>query len=50
MSVLSKPQKEWDDFLDGSSRPKGFWRSWRVLWVLIPAGILALVIVVSRLG
>ena len=50
MSLLNRPQKDWDDFLDGrgaSDRLSTFKKS---LWVIIPAGVLAAIILYRYFG
>jgi hypothetical protein len=48
VSVLSKPQKDWDEFMEKTSRRRGSPLG-KILWFLIPAGILAVVVVYLRI-
>jgi hypothetical protein len=45
VSVLQRPQQEWDDFIERASRPRTGLSMWKLLWVLIPAGVVALIVV-----
>jgi hypothetical protein len=50
LSVLSRPQKDWDEFLSGDRGPR-WWRTvGKLLWVIVPAGILAALIIYRYLG
>ena len=48
MSILSRPQKEWDEFLEKGSRPGRSLRDKALLWVVIPAGILIVTVLCYR--
>ena len=45
VSVLGRPQHDWDDFLEEASKPKRKWRLSRILWLLIAIAVSAVVIV-----
>jgi hypothetical protein len=45
VSVLGQPQHDWDEFLEDAAKPKRGWRHSRVLWIAIPAVIVAAIIV-----
>jgi hypothetical protein len=50
MSVLNRPQKDWDDFLDGRSASGRFSTIKKLLWVIVPAGVLAAIILYRYFG
>ena len=39
MTVLNRPQKDWDDFLDKAERTGSRSPLRKILWVVIPIGI-----------
>ena len=45
MSVLGKPQNEWDEFLDEARKPRRRWGLGRILWIVIPAAIVIALLV-----
>jgi len=45
MSLLNKPQTEWDDHMIRAARPRRWWRS-RKFWVWVAVGVVSLLIIV----
>jgi hypothetical protein len=45
VSVLGRPQNEWDEFLEETRKPRRRWSLGRILWIVIPAAFVAALVV-----
>lgn len=45
MSVLGRPQKDWDDFLEEASKPKKRWTLGKVLLIAVPVVVVAAILI-----
>ena len=48
LSVLSRPQNEWDEFLDDEARRRTRSRAAKLLWLIIPAAVVIITFVCFR--
>jgi hypothetical protein len=45
MSVLGRPQHDWDDFLEEAGKPRRRWRPSRFLWLIIPVAVVVVALI-----
>jgi hypothetical protein len=50
LSVLGKPQHEWDEFLEEASRPRRRLPGRNLLWVVVPVAVLVVVLLLVKLA
>lgn len=50
MSVLGQPQHDWDDFLEEARKPRKRWGLSRILWIAIPVGVVAAILLYRYAG
>jgi hypothetical protein len=48
MSVLGRPQKDWDDFLEETRTSRKRWRPSRILWIVAAVVLAAAVLFYYR--
>jgi hypothetical protein len=48
VSVLNRPQKDWDDFLARAQRSRSGSPIRKILWVVVPIGILVVSYLLGR--
>jgi hypothetical protein len=47
MSLLNRPQSEWDDYLSESSRPKRWWKTKKFWTLVLIVAVSVLIVVLS---
>ena len=45
MSVLGRPQHDWDDFLEAAGKPKRWWSPRRVFWIIMAVAVAAAILI-----